>query len=638
MRRMLVAALVVVAAGAVVSTASATSNFRHLQPGVRMANLPERVPVNVVFVGIEPGQVSQQAFRAGLPTRYKPITRSRLFYGNTEELGLDYRYDYSLTYASSSWENAFFNRLRGLAEPADRTEFQDVYNEQDGTRDVGQNHFIDAPTVEKWLIDHPPSGVNTRRDTIFFINWWGRSNFVDHVYTKFGEPDPDTGYDFGVNRGSRKLIAWGGTTPDDEETGLRWRGVNRVWFFDLSAGPEAWGGNYDITNDDLDGDGEPDYRIPVAWEYASGGYRSPSLLASDLSKVARYSAINLLFTTSAAYPPYLTPELLPDEINLDTNTYEAWPGVDASDLYLRRNYMRAETSELFPSRWSADKQDVDFNAQREECYVLWLQDVPCYPDRPYPAFANLFVDNALNLEDALDEYPPDTRSREYEAPAFNYATTDELAAPYLGYADDNYVDGTQSLVFGFVSQLIVDLGYGLTTTLIHEYGHHVGVSHPHDGFDWQTGIDYNPTGPFFFAWSGDESNSMMSYIDVNWDFSQFDRDNADRHQAAGFIMHANVIAGRILDSPGRHRARRLLERADDAVGDAKHAIDRHDYPDTFEHARDAYELVLRAADRADVDVEASYAGWEVQEPEGGHAHIVATTFDKIGPGTKRSLP
>ena len=30
----------------------------------------------------------------------------------------------------------------------------------------------------------------------------------------------------------------------------------------------------------------------------------------------------------------------------------------------------------------------------------------------------------------------------------------------------------------------------------------------------------------------------MSYIDVNWDFSQFDRDNAARHQAAGFIVNA----------------------------------------------------------------------------------------------------
>ena len=119
------------------------------------------------------------------------------------------------------------------------------------------------------------------------------------------------------------MIAWGGTTPDDEETGLGNRGVNRVWFYDLSAGPEAWGGSYDITNADLDGDGEPDYRIPPAWEYAPTGYRAPSALTGDLAKVARYAAINLLFTSSPLYPPYLTPELLPSAIDVGSTPSRA---------------------------------------------------------------------------------------------------------------------------------------------------------------------------------------------------------------------------------------------------------------------------------------------------------------------------
>jgi hypothetical protein len=276
-----------------------------LQPGVRSAGLSEQVPVNVVFVGFDQSQVNQGAFLDGLPEQYKPIVRSRLFYGTVEELGIDYTYDYDVTYTSDAWEASFFSGLKGLATPARRTVFQDEYNAQAGTRDVGQNHFIDAPTVEKWLIDHAPSGVNTRQNTIFFVNWWGRSDFIDHVYTKFGEPDPDTGFDFGVNRDSRKIIAWGGTTSDDEETGLGGRGERRVWFFDLSAGPEAWGGSYEITSPDIDGDNQPDYRIPVAWEYAANGYRAPAELPGDLSKVARYAAINLMFTSSPLYPPYL---------------------------------------------------------------------------------------------------------------------------------------------------------------------------------------------------------------------------------------------------------------------------------------------------------------------------------------------
>ena len=639
----LVASLVVAASSA---AAAGGSGFPNLQPGQRTADLQERVPVNVVFVGLEPGQVSRSEFLAGLPDQYKPIVRSRLFYGVVEELGIDYRYDVDATYASASWENRFFAALTGFSAPADRTAFQELYNEQDGTRDVGQNHFIDAPTVEKWLIDHAPPGVNTRENTIFFVNWWGRSDFIDHVYTKIGEPDPDTGHDFGLLNESRKIIAWGGTTPDDEETGLGSRGDRRVWFFDLSAGPEAWGGNYDITNEDLDGDDEPDYRIPVAWEYADDGYRSPSALTGDLSLVARYAAINLLFTSSPSYPADLTPELLPRAINLDLNTYEAWEGVDASSLYQKPALLRQELDELFPdASLSSDLEDLKFRGEVRRCYEAWIADEPCYDDLPqYPAFANLFLYHALNIQRFLDEKIRRAgESRLYEAPAFNFATEDELAPPLLGYADDNYVDGTQSFIFNFVSPGVVEAGYGLTTTQIHEYGHHFAMSHPHDGFDWETGIDYEPTGPFFFAWAGDEHNSMMSYIDVNWDFSQFDRDNMARFGAAGFIANANVIAGDILASKKANRARGLLAAADAAVGRAERAMAAHDYETTWFAARAGYELVLLAADRARVDVEASHNGWAVQPRVKGavgdsvNSVIAYATFDRFGPGTKRSL-
>ena len=288
-KTVLASCIVAAAALAGAQGAFADGGFSSLQPGVPTSGLDERVPVNVVFVGLKPGQIDTAKFLSDLPQESRPIVRSRLYYGVTEELGIDYRYDYATTFTTPAWDASFFAALKTLAKPAPRTEYQDLYNEQDGTRDVGKNNTIDAPTVEKWLIDHAPPGVDTRRDTIFFVDWWGRPDFIDHVYTKTGEPDPDTGYDFGLQRDSRKLIAWGGTTPDDEETGLGARGVNRVWFYDLSAGPEAWGGNYDITNADLDGDGVPDYRVPPAWEYSSKGYRDPSALTGDLARIARYT-------------------------------------------------------------------------------------------------------------------------------------------------------------------------------------------------------------------------------------------------------------------------------------------------------------------------------------------------------------
>jgi hypothetical protein len=262
-------------------------------------------------------------------------------------------------------------------------------------------------------------------------NWYGQPNFRFHVYTKTDEPDPDTGYNFGVERESRKLIAWGGTTPDDEENGLG--ALRRVWFYDLSAGPESKTDNWNVDDADLDGDGVPDYRMPPIWEYTPGGYRAPSALSGDLALVARYVGINLLFTSSPLYPPDLTPPDLPHSVNIDANTDEGIPGVDASRRYIKPGLVLDELSELQPAtRFSYDNQDLPFTGKARACYVQWLQDVPCYPALDYPGFANLFLYNALNLERTQD----DAGRVDYELPNFNYATTDDLYAGFLGFADD----------------------------------------------------------------------------------------------------------------------------------------------------------------------------------------------------------
>jgi len=622
---------------------SSAPAFAHLNPG-GPANLSEVVPVQVVFVGYEPAQVNQAAFLAALPTQYKPVVRSRLWYGVTELVGIHYTFSYSVTYTNAAFENAFFTALGNMAQPEflvdgrTRTLFQDLYNAQTGNvLNVTDNYFIPAADVEKWLIDHAPGGVNTRRNTVFFINWWGRGDFRFHTYVKFGEPDPDTGYDFGVNRQSRKIIAWGGTTPDDEETGLGARGVRRIWFHDLSAGPESWTDNWNVDNADVDGDGVADYRLPPIWEYLTpGGYRPAAALTGDLAKVARYVAINLFFTPSPLYPPYITPNRLPVGINLDLNTYEGWRGVNASEQYQDPALLVAEVGEVHRIPYNFDLEDVLFAQDAQNCYTLWLNENRCYParpDPPYPGFANLFLYNALNIASTWDG------GAEYEAMFYNYATAENRAAGFLGFADDNWVDGTQSFTFNFISPGVLAAGYGLTTTQIHEYGHHFGMSHPHDGYDYQTATDYGPEGPYYFTWSGDEVNSMMSYVDLNWDYSQFDRDNANRFQAAAYYKIANAIAAQILASPNAAAAAANLANADTELGLAKAAMAAHDYVGAFDHARLAYIHVRTGAQNAGVSVVASSAGWSVLPPVHGGKNARKKTYsyqDKYGPGTHRS--
>jgi hypothetical protein len=143
-----------------------------------------------------------------------------------------------------------------------------------------------------------------------------------------------------------RIIAWGGSTADDRQTGLG--STRRVWFHDLSAGPESWTSNFDVDHPDLNDDDEIDYRMPPIWEYTARGFRAPAALTRDLSLITRYVALNLLMTTSPLYPVELPTAGPPKSINVDSNTYQGWPGVNAAAKFIKPKVVVQKLSAL---RW-----------------------------------------------------------------------------------------------------------------------------------------------------------------------------------------------------------------------------------------------------------------------------------------------
>ena len=280
--------------------AAEARRFAGLVPGQFQVQT-QRIPVRVVLVGFG-DEVDTSAIADSLPATYKPVVRYPLFYGRTgRDLGLEYQFHYRFERRNSAFAGQLFAYLKSAGTPGPITAFQEAYNEQ-GNGVPGQRRpirevrgpvlYIDAAKAEKWLVDHDADAAD-RGYTLYFINWYGRSDFQFHVYTKTDEPDPDTGYNFGVQRATRKMVSWGGTH-------------SRNWFYDFSAGPESWGGSYDINDADLDGDGSADYRIPPIWEYDAAGYRAPERLSHDMGLLARFVGIDLLFTTSPLYDPLVT--------------------------------------------------------------------------------------------------------------------------------------------------------------------------------------------------------------------------------------------------------------------------------------------------------------------------------------------
>jgi hypothetical protein len=575
----------------------------NLTPG-GFNEIEQDLTINVVFVGYEPGagdiQIDAGGFLSELPASYRAVNRYPSYYLGNQYLGLKFNYNYNLVFANSDYEDAFFGYLSSIALEKPLTLFQNLYNDQmTKTGQVSENYWIDAPSVEKWLADNTFSslGVDTSQYTVFFINWYGRDDYKYHVYTKTDEPDPDTGRNFGEDSSSRKLIAWGGTTPDDEESGLG--SLHRIWFYDLSAGPEGWSDNWNV--DDLDPYGSDwlQYRMPPVWEYGNlGAYRPFDNLSGDLGKVTRYIAINLLFTPSPLYKPAISPPLLPETVQLDINVYQGEPGVDAK-VFFNQELIRTELNEVQPLKtYSLELKDQSFSGRAREIYECFLYGPSCYGYRLWGiSFGDLFLYHQDQLLRFLEG------DAAYEIPVFAYNTPDELTGGLLGFADDNWADGTQSFVFAFDSALLRGYGYGFTTTTIHEVGHHIGLSHPHDGYDYELDYDYGPYGDFYFVWTGDEVNSIMSYIDLNWDFSQFDRDNMNRYLTTIYFNQANAILSKVTAHPRAYRAAGLLTSADYHAGMALAAYDDMDYLGASAHAKAAYEEVLKAAALLKIKIE-----------------------------------
>jgi len=552
-----------------------------LTPG-EFVTFEQAIPINVVFIGYDKKVVDGQAFLAALPSTYTPIVRYPAFYGAGREMGLKFNFEYNLTFKNTDFSKKFFNYLKRIGISDEPTFFQSAYNDQiNNVLDVtGPVLYIDAPSVEKWLAKNLG---NQKGYTIVFINWYSRPDFKFHVYTKTDEVDPDTGYNFGIERASRKMIAWGGSS-------------SRLWFYDLSAGPEAWTNNWNVDDLDLDGNGFEDYRMPPIWEYSTGGFRTPSALGSDLGLVTRFVGINQLFTTSPLYDPLVTGPGIGGDKVVHISMLEDDPaslGTDWIDPALINSQFKKFEPYYDWQTNLVDHNPIDAGAQRAFRIAgdLLLED-DCWNDY-FTTFAELFC----YFDQNRAAYFPDYGAADYVTPivAINSTAENLGSMTYLGFADDNWVDGTQRYVFEFDTEDYRSIGYGFSTTTIHEAGHHIGLSHPHDGYDSEYGIDYGPGDDFYFAWSGDESNTIMSYLDLSIGFGQFDQDNMYRYETAGYLNWSNELLASILANPNASSVRENIEQANEYAAQAVESFNKWKYLNAASNARRAYEELSAAA-------------------------------------------
>ena len=563
-------------------------SFSGLDPGAFVTH-EQTVPIDIVLIGFDGRDINQSDLSALLPRTSAPVVRYPQFYGlNGRELGLEYTFKYSLTRKSRAFEDQFFRFLARTGTPGNPTVYQTAYNNQvNNLVDVtGPVLYIDGPTVERWLENNATPRTNGY--TVYFINWYGRPDFKFHAYTRTGEPDPDTGFDFGTLQSSA-IVSWGGTR-------------SRSWFYDFSAGPEWNTANWVVDVRDLDDDGIEEYRMPPIWEYAVGGYRAPDALGNDMGLLTRYVAIDLLFTPSPLYDPLITaPGALGRKV-ADITMFEDDPASSGTD-FIDTTFARNAWERFQPYyRWKTTLRDIDpIDADAKESlniFTLTSSGPGCWE-----AFGDPFAQLFCFFNERLSDYVPVYPSRDYVAPIFAFNTTEAgLGEQFglLGFADDNWIDGTQTFVFAFDADVYREFGYGFTGTTVHEIGHHIGMSHPHDGYDPETGVDFGAESEFFFAWAGDESDTVMHYLTLSNQFGEHNRDNMYRWEAAGYLNWANALAGAIIESPQAPRVFLKLVAADALAAVAKAKLERWDLLNAVERARASYLTLVSAADDIDV--------------------------------------
>jgi hypothetical protein len=510
--------------------------------------LKDTLDVNIVFVGFDSRRIDTGTIERGLPSHYRPHVRAPVeFYPtgtNLEELlGIEWSYNYHFLFTDTAFSANLFEYILSIGGLGAPTVYQLAYNNHAGgpTKvQITENLRIPASAVEAYLLASLALPADSY--TVVFINGYEYLPF--HTYQFIGEPDPDSLVDFGY-WDSRQMNAWGGT-------------YGRIWFYDFSAGPIYWDDQHQTEyywN-------PHNYVIPCIWDYDTGAVKKLQL-TYDIRDLTRYVAINLLFTASPLYRPLLDQNMHINLLNFQDTVYYydersgQYRYLVASDVMVSPQFVTDVYEHGEPNkRWLTTFEERPLQDDPAVVTVL-------YNDYPWSLGRGAYVLFWQN-----PAYYTTPKRYDSTIPIMTFTISDETAIDtgnygVLGWADDDYATGTQAVTYALLYPDVWNLGYGLTSTFVHEAGHHVSLSHPHDGYDYEHNFAYGPEGRYCFVWVGDQVYSLMSYMSNVFNFGVFDKDNLWRDEAA-LAMQEIRAHWHLFDTNTQRLLSKALEKAEAA--------------------------------------------------------------------------
>ena len=295
--------------------------------------------------------------------------------------------------------------------------------------------------------------------------------------------------------------------------------------------------------------------MPPIWEYAANGYRSPIELGSDIGLLTRYVAHQPPLHHLAALRPADHRTGAGGRKIVDMTMFEDDPGSSGA-ASMNPEFAKERGSDFQPYYRGRprfrDVDPIDAGAKNALNTFTGFDVTPgCWL-----GFGTTFAQLVLLLLRGAGHVRAGVPPARLRGPGvrLQHHTGQSRRTQYglLGFADDNWVDGTQSFVFAFDADDYRDLGYGFTATIDSRGGA------PHRSCRIRTTASTRrpastttPAGRTFFAWAGDESDTVMHYLGLSNQFGEHNQDNMYRWEIGGLSELVERARGRHPRQPGR---------------------------------------------------------------------------------------
>jgi len=500
------------------------------------------ITVKLVFIGFDQTSIDTSYFT----WKYQTLTQrinNVWNWNNWLETGVAFSLNYEFVFTQPGFKQDLITYLRWIEETKTDVNRWFYYWEYDKKAEMWTKKYYttdyvtyDAEKVENWLFEHRDTyGGFPKNGWTFLLMYL--PELPSLTYDQFKKYVWDYSEPKGVKPHYYSI------SPVDVDRGfkLRYRdfmigygGHRRLWFLDLSAGPTWWSQWDDLPLQIV----LKDQSIQLD---SSAGKQWLTQYLADYTRELTYNIIVPEFI----YDPIYTRKYVFRVFVLDDRTAEEKTAVSIEDT-IRPDLIKPAFEDLTP--YATVNVTVDFMDTDKYPELANLLDTNrhlletfAYKNILYETFE--YIDERpiyKYLQDNLGQFVPQVSRNGYEftVPIFTFALSGDVhfggsAKWYVGRDMDRTYEGIAQgdLVMIGVSQTDFQWGdyaeqpgkgLGLTNTVIHEAGHMIGLSHPHN-----------------YGWVGDFIFSVMGYFAYDYAFGQHDKDALQRIHADRVIMNTS---------------------------------------------------------------------------------------------------